>query len=174
MAAKRLFFGIGLAPQQTTHIQSWLSQHVKAKKAPTLSRNWHLTLAFLAQVDKAQEDDVIAFANRLMLPFFQLHFASTGYWSHNGIFYLQPDHINAALRSLAEPLREYGEKLGLYRNPYPFSPHITLFRGVKPMPLVDVPIEPFSLDVTHFHLYQSHSLDDGLHYTPVETFALNA
>ncbi|KZN63260.1 hypothetical protein N473_17685 [Pseudoalteromonas luteoviolacea CPMOR-1] len=174
MSGKRLFFGIGLEARQRAHIESWLTLHVTAKKAPTLSRNWHMTLAFLAQVDSEREDTLIRWARELVLPPFQLRFAESGYWSNNGIFYLQPDHINRSLGSLADPLREYGEQLGLYRNPYPFSPHITLFRGVKPVPHVDVPIEPFSLDVTHFHLYQSHTLDDGLHYTPIETFALSA
>ncbi|MBQ4839037.1 MULTISPECIES: RNA 2',3'-cyclic phosphodiesterase [Pseudoalteromonas] len=175
MATKRLFFGIGLAKSDALDIQSWLDQHVSANKAPTLMRNWHLTLAFLGQVDSRQEEVLVEFAETLAPPPFQLHFSQTGYWSHNGIFYLQPDHINAhQLLQLAEPLRHCAEQQGLYRNPHPFSPHITLFRSVKPTPQVHRPILPFSISVTQFHLYHSHSMADGLHYTPIHTFKLSA
>ncbi|MCF6440882.1 RNA 2',3'-cyclic phosphodiesterase [Pseudoalteromonas luteoviolacea] len=174
MIEKRLFFGIGLALEHTAHIQHWLDTSVIATKASTLPRNWHLTLAFLAQTDASAEEKVIEFAHSLVQPPFQLRFDSTGYWSHNGLFYLRPDHINEALCGIAEPLRSCGEALGLYRNSYPFAPHITLFRGLKAEPSVCAPLVPFTLDVTEFHLYHSHRLEDGLHYTPIHSFALSA
>ncbi|MCF2858463.1 RNA 2',3'-cyclic phosphodiesterase [Pseudoalteromonas sp. SMS1] len=173
MALKRLFFGLGLDAQAKAHISPWLNQSVSHAKPATLARNWHITLAFLAQVDESSTAALIDFARKLNLAPFELHFSHTGYWSHNGIFYLKPAP-SEALNRLATPLREISEQWQLYSNPYAFSPHITLFRGLKKAPEVQSPLAPWTLTVTEFHLYHSHTCQDGLHYTPIASFGLNA
>ncbi|OCQ19221.1 2'-5' RNA ligase [Pseudoalteromonas luteoviolacea] len=173
MATRRLFFGIGLDEQATSTIQQWLSRSVAHHQPPTLARNWHITLAFLAQVDTPTTDALIEFAEQLKGAPFELQFSQSGYWAHNGIFYLPPAPSDA-LGSLAAPLRALSEQWQLYTNPYPYSPHITLFRNHKPTPQVRAPMTPFTLTVTKFHLYHSHSSQDGLHYTPIASFGLSA
>ncbi|KZW99024.1 hypothetical protein JL49_20245 [Pseudoalteromonas luteoviolacea] len=173
MSTRRLFFGIGLDSPTTAVIQRWLDDSVEYHKAPTLSRNWHITLAFLAQVEASTTDALIEFAGQLNVAPFELHFAQSGYWAHNGIFYLSPSPCEA-LESLAAPLRDISEQWQLYTNPYAYLPHITLFRNHKPIPQVRASIEPFTLTVSNFHLYHSHALQDGLHYTPIASFGLSA
>ncbi|KZN57291.1 hypothetical protein N474_08810 [Pseudoalteromonas luteoviolacea CPMOR-2] len=173
MALKRLFFGIGLDTQSKSRITQWLNQSITHQKPATLARNWHITLAFLGQVDEPTTEALIQFAGELTLPPFELNFSQTGYWPQNGIFYLQPMPCEA-LNNLAAPLRKISKEWQLYSCPYRFSPHITLFRGHKGEPQVQAPVTPFTLSVREFHLYHSHALEDGLHYTPISSFELSA
>lgn len=171
--AKRLFFGIGLDQGVTEHLEVWLTNSVTAKKPHTKPSNWHLTLAFLPNVSAEQQAQLIEFARALKVTHFSLTFSETGYWAHNGIFYLKPDVIAPQLKALAEPLRSKGTELGIYDNPYEFSPHITLYRSHKPCPETDQAIVPCSLQVNQFHLYHSYRTEaDGLIYEPIETFDL--
>ena len=171
--AKRLFFGIGLDQRMTEHLEAWLANSVTAKKPHTKPSNWHLTLAFLPNVSAKQQAQLIEFARALQVARFSLTFSETGYWAHNGIFYLKPDVIAPQLTTLAEPLRNKGTELGIYDNPYGFSPHITLYRSHKPCPEVNQAIAPCSLQVNQFHLYHSYRTEaDGLIYEPIETFDL--
>ncbi len=170
---KRLFFGVGLDQGMTEHLETWLTHSVIAKKPHTKPSNWHLTLAFLPSVSAEQQVQLIEFACALKVTRFSLTFSETGYWAHNGIFYLKPDFIAPQLKALAEPLRNKGTELGIYDNPYGFSPHITLYRSHKPSPELNQAIAPCSLKVNQFHLYHSHRTEaDGLIYEPIETFNL--
>jgi 2'-5' RNA ligase len=173
--AKRLFFGIGLDDAAKEHIKTWLDNSVVGKKPHTKVQNWHLTLAFLPNVQPDQQNQLVEFARSLQVAPFSLKFSATGYWPHNGIFYLQPDSIPQSLSLLAEPLRDKGSELDIYHNPFSFAPHITLFRSHKPCPQVLKAITPFSLIVKQFHLYHSYRCEErGLVYEPIETFMLNA
>ncbi|MCG7536127.1 RNA 2',3'-cyclic phosphodiesterase [Pseudoalteromonas sp. OOF1S-7] len=173
--AKRLFFGIGLDEHSQAHIDAWLQAQIRARKAPTRRQNWHLTLAFLGQVEAPQEAELVTFARQLQVPAFSLNFAHTGYWAGNGIFYLRPEPVPLALRGLAEPLRALGAKLGLHCDRQPFAPHITLFRGHKGEPEVHAPVAPFTLQVKAFHLYHSYRCAaQGLIYRPLQSFHLPA
>ncbi|ALU43595.1 RNA 2',3'-cyclic phosphodiesterase [Pseudoalteromonas rubra] len=172
---KRLFFGIEVDKPSQAQIAAWLRTQVSASKAPTKPENWHLTLAFLGQVETQHDAELVAFARQLQVPEFTLTFAHIGYWSGKGIFYLHPESVPSQLRALAEPLRALGTELGLHCDRLPFSPHITLFRGHKPEPRVDAPMTPFTLSVTQFHLYHSYRCDtQGLIYQPIESFRLSA
>ncbi|TLX46001.1 RNA 2',3'-cyclic phosphodiesterase [Pseudoalteromonas phenolica] len=172
--SKRLFFGIGLDDVAKEHIKAWLDSSVVGKKPHTKVQNWHLTLAFLPNVQPDQQNQLVAFARSLQVAPFSLKFSETGYWPHNGIFYLQPDSIPKPLSMLAEPLRDKGSELDIYHNPFSFAPHITLFRSHKPCPEVAQTIPPFSLTVKQFHLYHSYQCKEyGLVYEPIETFLLN-
>ncbi|TMP34739.1 RNA 2',3'-cyclic phosphodiesterase [Pseudoalteromonas rubra] len=171
--ARRLFFGIRLDTHSQAHINAWLRTEVRARKAPTKMENWHLTLAFLGQVEASQETDMVAFARQLKVPTFTLNFARTGYWSGNGIFFLRPEPEPPQLSALAEPLRDMGAAQGLHCDRLPFAPHITLLRGHKGEPEVRSSITPFTLSVTQFHLYHSYRCDSrGLIYEPVQSFDL--
>lgn len=170
---ERLFFGIGLDCVAKNHIESWLKASVRAKKPSTPMRNWHLTLAFLPNVSPEQKRRLMTFAQQLQVSPFSLHFSEIGYWAHNGIFYLKPEYIPSELTALAEPLRAYGHTLGIYENPYTFSPHITLYRNHKPTPEVLETIEPLSITVDSFHLYHSYrNALQELVYQPVMSFRL--
>lgn len=172
--SKRLFFGIGLDISTRQHIEAWLAASVIANKPSTKASNWHLTLAFLPDVTPIQQQELSNFARTLNTQPFTLHFSETGYWAHNGIFYLKPEQLPAQLLALAEPLRNKGAEMGVYDNPYGFSPHITLYRNHKPIPQVQHKVPPFSIRVNEFFLYHSYRTEaDGLTYQPIEQFQLH-
>ncbi len=170
MTGKRLFFGLGLSSQAEQAIDDWLHTAVQSKRALVKKTNLHLTLAFLAEVDSEREHELVCFAEQIEFTPFSLTFSATGYWPHNGIFYLKPDESPEPLLSLANKLRDKGEALGLYHNQLPYSPHITLLRRAKPEPLVSRPFGPLTVRFDRFSLYHSHSTDEGLRYDPLKTF----
>ncbi|MFC0118574.1 RNA 2',3'-cyclic phosphodiesterase [Pseudoalteromonas xiamenensis] len=170
---RRLFFGIGLKNQAIEQISAWLMHSVHTSRPFTAPYNLHLTLAFYGMVKDDDAQALIENAAKLNVAPFSLTFEETAYWQHSGIFYLKPNSPPTALSALAEPLRDVGEKLNIYTNPHPFSPHITLCRGVKKQPEVVNPIEPLIVPVDRFHLYHSHRNEKGLIYEPIKTFLLN-
>ncbi|MFC3031705.1 RNA 2',3'-cyclic phosphodiesterase [Pseudoalteromonas fenneropenaei] len=170
MTVKRLFFGIGIDESGQQQIHDWLTHQVISRKRLLRPANLHLTLAFLAEVDEKLIPELIAFARTLDFTAFSLMFKDTGYWPHNGIFYLKPVEHPPALLDLANTLRDHASNLGLYQNPFGFAPHITLLRGEKPRPNVHADFPSLHQTIRSFHLYHSHRDERGLVYEPIATF----
>ena len=169
---KRLFFGLDFEKEDKYRIFKWLENSVDNKRKSVLEHNLHLTLAFLPNVTLDNEQKLIEFAKHLTLSPFQLQFEHTGYWQDTGIFYLKPNKVTTQLTELATSLRAEGERLGIYKNPHAFHPHITLKRNCKPQPRINKNITPFNVEFKQFKLFHSTRVNNQLRYLPMMEFPL--
>ena len=101
----------------------------------TRPEQWHLTLAFLAEVDDRTRGQLVErlgrVANRHPPP--ELSLAGGGrFGSH--VLWTRVDGDRAALRRLVEAVRAAARRCGLPSEQRPYRPHLTLARAGTPAP----------------------------------------
>ncbi len=170
--SKRLFFALGLDKYTKQQIDNWLSQSVTMTKAPTQSRNWHLTLLFLGETSNEIAAKLTTEVQYLSVKSFNLTIDDYDFWQHNGLFHLKPSVAPAELIDLAAQLRAIAQQYGIEDQHASYRPHITLGRGLKHSPKVDAAPTHHQLDVTEFALYHSTRDELGLVYHPIAQFSL--
>lgn len=169
---KRLFFGLDLPNDKKDLISNWLATNVSSSRKPVRKANLHLTLAFLPNVNTINKKKLVEFANQIIATPFKLRFSQTDYWQKTGIFFLKPNTTPKALSHLAHKLRDKGEALGIYNNPFAYHPHITLMRGCKQQPIEIKPLPPIEVSFTQFTLFHSTRIENTLCYRPIRSFSL--
>ncbi|MGI6239760.1 MAG: RNA 2',3'-cyclic phosphodiesterase [Christensenellales bacterium] len=172
----RLFVGIALNDEARDALRiatERMRKEVSGRYVPP--RLYHITLAFLGELDAGRLDDVRAAMDDAALGFLTTAVALSklGYFGkiENAILYCGVsgaqvlDRMAGALkRALTAHELTYDEK--------PFRAHITLARRVfATEALLDTPVDPVSFHVDGFMLFHSCRVDGELRYLPIHTSA---
>lgn len=135
-----------------------------AKKARIVkSDHVHLTLAFLGEIDREQVEQAKTVVNAIDEESFTLEFDTVSYFEPKKggrIFWIGPD-ANPALDRIHKTVRTNLLKDGFVLDERPFTPHVTLARGVfiekeeagdfkDAFETFDVPVPSVSLMVSTF------------------------
>lgn len=134
----------------------------------------HLTLAFIGDVARERVADLIAAGDRVHAAAFTLTLDRIAAWRHNRIVWAGAKAIPDALSDLFEQLTAAVAEAGFPLEPRKFAPHVTLLRNARadlPGGEIDPPIE---WRVRRFVLVESDRRDDGSHYDPLESWALDS
>lgn len=126
----------------------------KATRADTL----HITLAFLGDTPLDRLPALLALAQQVRAPAFDLGLDQLGYWRHNRIYWAGCSQVPPALVTLVAAL-----KAQLKAAQFPFDashrdfvPHVTLVRKLG-QPAVDVaPLSSLRWSCREFSLIRSH------------------
>ncbi len=141
----------------------------------TRPENYHLTLRFIGEVDRAGRDELESALSRLFVPAFSLSLEGLGHWESKG----KPRVLwagitpSSALDHLHQRVEAAVVAAGFSPERRRFKPHITLARlsgtsdaqlsewlGLNPLPRM----EPF--EVGTFTVYRSFLKKDGPVYRP--------
>ena len=164
----RLFFGLDPLADDKQAIDAWRQRVATADGRPVPPANFHLTLAFLGEVDERRLEALCDAVDALALPGAgELCLDRVGYWPRPGIFWLGPGAPQPALEALARDLGRAGQVVGARRERRRFVPHLTLYRScrVPPPAPAEAPALPFHYSgVT---LFESRPGRDGVRYEPV-------
>ena len=117
--------------------------------------NLHLTLLFLGDQPAAEFDRVIAAADRIESPPFELELDRFGWFSSARVVWLGGETV-AAGTALVERLAGAMHGLGLDFDQRPWSPHVTLYRRVRDRPRLPHP-PPLLWPARDFALIESKS-----------------
>lgn len=173
----RLFFALDISSTVKEHIAKWRESHVKLDAKPIKKENFHITLAFLGEVDLKQQAHLIENSHH----YWQQHFYNnnqpfTLFIQHLDLFkkpqvlYLAFDSFPNRLIRLAEFLKKAAQQQGIEQEERSYLPHISIYRKAKVAPL-EIALN-LTLDCTSFSLYHSQSTANGVTYTPVKTWSL--
>ncbi len=171
----RLFIGIDLTKAMKSElfkIGSTLKTHTQGNL--TRLDNYHLTLAFLGKLDTTQTDQLIACLNTLAYPNFTMSCSELSYFQKGESYiYFMGIQTNSALKGLYEAVIEAISPIHLSIHGH-FQPHITLIRQGKsfPMHVLNIPSPQEIIHVSQVTLFQSHTLDQELTYTPLHRVVL--
>jgi 2'-5' RNA ligase len=168
---KRLFFALwpdAATRQLCQQITNSLSKH----GSPVNAMNFHVTLAFLGQVDSQQQIALTQAASRIQFTAMKLSFNRLSYWKKPGIVCLSTDHPDPATSDLAEQLAQIGRLNGLQMDERPFQPHVTLLRKAHSLPRLD--FEPIHWQAKRFCLVESYSKPAGVEYRVLEQWRHDA
>ena len=171
----RLFIGIDL-PQS---MKSYLYNVSKTIEPHTNGRvtslyNYHLTLAFLGELDDNATEQLKSLMNQINFKSFQMHLSDIDYFQKGErcIYYMGIEP-NPPLKSLYQKVLEIIASLNISLHGK-FSPHITLIRQGRSFPVHALNLLKTDeiIDVGTITLFLSHSVNDELTYTPIHVVKL--
>ncbi len=169
-ASQRLFFGLwpGEPLRHAIHtaVQPWLSR-LAARPVPV--DNYHLTLAYLGDVEPSRVPAIEQAAATVDWRPFDLVLNRPGHWRRAGVVWLAPADVPPALAALADGLWHVLEPLGFARDTRTFAPHLTLARKLRRRP-PPATIEPLHWLVDRFALFESCAVPGGVEYRVVKWF----
>jgi 2'-5' RNA ligase len=111
---------------------------------------FHLTLAFLGEIDKAQADAAMQAASSVVAAPFDLVFDTVGHFARAGVAWLGPHELCSGLAQLKAELDRELLRFGLPVESGAYTPHLTCLRGVRDAPdalpfRIDWPVAEFVL-----------------------------
>lgn len=175
----RVFLGIEPSPDERRAIADWRDRHAPAAGRPVPAGNFHVTLAFLGELDQARidtlcervDDEALALSPSFSPPP-PLHLDQVAYRAKLGIYWLGGRETPPALETLARRLQQIGTRLGAKRDKYPFTPHVSLYRGCDlPPGAPDLPPD-FHLLCDNITLFESRRAQRGASYQALEQWPL--
>ena len=167
----RLFFGLGLSAHEAIALANWRERcaHCDGRAVPMA--NFHLTLAFLGELQPRRLDDLLAAADRVLdgdsNPDYGMVIDQVGYWSRPGIYWAGPSAWPAALGELATALRGLTVQFGAKRDRAAFQPHVTLFRRCQSAPPAPAAAPTIALAPASVSLFESRRGREGVSYHPL-------
>lgn len=177
----RCFIGLDLPVNTKLALESWRKKalpEVKERaqtKRPAKSNtpaepvavptaNFHITLAFLGQVDARQHEALLNEMEQVKGSPFSLTLDSTALWEGPKILLAAPGEPDDALMDLARQVRKAARAAGVQVDGRPYRPHVTMVRKATdalPPPLFAPDIHA---DFSQFHLFESFSNAQGVRY----------
>ncbi|WP_460045034.1 RNA 2',3'-cyclic phosphodiesterase [Pseudomonas sp. S2_H01] len=154
----RLFFALTCSPALRKMISQWRASLSLRVGRPVPATNFHLTLLFLGDVNKAQIADICAAASKIKVPGKPLTLAldRLDVWRKSKALVLTPDDAPPELMRLSYALDQAMLKFADDKGAKEFRPHLTLSRDYQSaVPEAGSPPE-FFLRADRFGLYRSH------------------
>ena len=133
--------------------------------------NYHLTLAFMAQVSDRQWERLEMNASTLQFDAFNLQLDCVGHWPHAQVAWLGCQHPPQGLLDLVGGLKQMLQQVGLPVEQRPYQPHISLRRKVREWP-ADQSVATIEWPVREYVLSRSIIQPDGPHYQVIGRWPL--
>jgi 2'-5' RNA ligase len=141
----------------------------KGKRVPP--ENFHITLAFLGNVDRPILQCAIDAAGSIRGEPFEIRLDSLDWWKRPKIIWLGATSIPSRLTALESSLSESLTQCGYKRDHPTYRPHLTLFRKAGGPPGSD-PIQAVDWRIESFSLIESVTHPDGVQYREIQRWAL--
>lgn len=170
----RAFFAFKPPPKICLAMESWRRLNWPLLERPVPVANYHVTLAFLGDINEPQLEALIDKASAVELPGFKLTLDTTGFWSKTGILWLGPSAPPPALNQLAQALGGIARSCQIPVARSEFKPHLTLARRVHPAPVAPLQVPEFSCACSSFALYESSQGKHGVSYHSVAEWSLDS
>jgi len=140
---------------------------------PVQPANFHITLAFLGNLDADGERQARQAADSLDAEPFELQLDRLGFWPEPGMLWVGSTQVPVAVQTLAAELVKALRMRGLEPDPQPFIPHLTLARKVvQPGQLGE--LRPLHWQVQEFALLRSLTHAHGSKYQPLAFWPLGS
>jgi 2'-5' RNA ligase len=170
VSSARLFFALWPDSAVRAVLQaSCQAVTVSCGGRPVPSRNYHLTLAFLGQVDSADLAGIRAAAAQVHMPALTLVLDRVGYFPGPRILWVGPTEVPPALTGLVADLWQALASVGLRPPARAFNPHLSLCRN-SPAPPAQIAVPPVRWRVRGFALIRSVTASAGAEYSVDQCF----
>ena len=172
----RVFFGLDPSGNCKRRIEDWRDRFVQADGRPVPAANFHITLAFVGDIDYGPLerlcDAVDTWMTRAQPTSCEVTLDRVGYFAGPAIFWVGPTHIPDTLRALAQALQQRALSAGARRDTHEWVPHVTLYRRCVLPPPVPLTNPDFTLAFDHMTLFESRAGNSGVRYTPLAEWEL--
>ncbi len=184
----RSFIGLDLSLQEKLALSGWRERALPAvvlrktgaivapgQKAPPAAvppENYHLTLAFLGDINQRQHESLLHALDDIAAEPFSVTLNTTGVWDGPKILYAGPDEPCPPLMQLAKCVRKAAREAGIPLENREYKPHVTVVRKAgsdQPAPLLPPDIK---LQFCDFHFFESVSTPSGVRYPVRHSWSL--
>ena len=138
-----------------------------------LTRNIHLTLVFLGDIDRERLAQLEALAARVTSARFDLDVDRVEYWRHNRIVWAGVERCPEPLHELVKRLELGLSSAGLRFDKRAYAPHITLLRNARRAP-ANATMRTIAWPVARFALVESVRREKGRAYEVLKEWPLTA
>ena len=152
-------------------LAAWRDRSIQCDGRPVPIANFHMTLAFLGDLQPARLDPLLDAADRQLEAQMSSDRSMTidqvGYWPKPGIYWAGPSAWPDAVSQLADALRGLVVQFGARRERTAFQPHITLFRRCQTPPAAPSVAPAIELAAGSVALFESRQGREGVSYQPL-------
>ncbi len=170
---KRLFFALWPDDETRQKIIQFDELLTDAKLRKVRSKNLHITLVFLGNIEREQEEKIVAATNMVKASAVEIKFDQLTLWKQKrGILSLTSSCQPQCLTDLVKQLQEIALAQGVALESRPYTAHITLARNLKALPELEV-IPPIDWHAVSFVLVHSVSTEQGVDYQVINRWPLS-
>ncbi|WP_026376876.1 RNA 2',3'-cyclic phosphodiesterase [Aestuariibacter salexigens] len=168
----RAFIGLDISAPQKLAIDAWRQKALPALPKAVPAANFHITLAFLGNIDARQQETLISNLDSLIEKTFSLELDITGWFKKPQVLWIGCEHIPEQLAKLAASTASAARASSIQVRTDTYTPHVTLAHKVK-----EPPAALFTPSVQchfgQFHLFESLSTAHGVTYPIRHTWPLS-
>lgn len=171
----RCFYGLRPAIKDRKFIQQWRNNYLHDAGKPVIIDNFHITLAFLANINEQQLHNLLKQSDKIQCPPIDITLNTLGYWAKPKVLYLGTNHCSSALLQLAQYCAELATHNNIAIEQRPYIPHLTLSRKATKLPYLGDTAKQhcdFNLHFHSFNLYLSTSTPTGVVYQVLKSWSL--
>ena len=168
----RAFLSLTPDAHSAVAIHQWSSLCWPAINKSVPVQNYHLTLAFLGDVDASQLSRIKALFAELNHSVVELTLNQVGYWPDTTTLWLGPEHTPESLLSLVASCKTIANRAGVRVDSRRYKPHLTLARKTSTPPAHPLIDPDFQIRFESLELYQSIMDRNGVRYVELESQVL--
>jgi len=168
MSTKRVFFGLWPDNRQRDRLRDVINSVAKTVEGRAVDRrNWHITLAFIGDVEAHQIAALQERAAGIPVPPFRLGFDRLEYWARPKIACLVAPTVPTELQELVLALNGVLEASGIVPEDRTYRPHITVSRNARPFATERLAQRTMT-EWSSIELIESMTVPGGVSYAPLK------
>jgi 2'-5' RNA ligase len=130
---------------------------------PVRTDHFHITLAFLGQVESRRSNELLKLAGQLDFPVCELVLDTLGQFRRAGVAWLGCSDVPEALQGFQAGLGESVRAHGFTLDQRPWTPHLTLYRDLR-KGFATIDFEGIRWRPKRYCLMRSKQGRDGVYY----------
>ncbi len=167
MTTKRVFFALWPDHRQRDRLRDVINSVARNVEGRAVERrNWHITLAFLGDIDEAQIPKLKERAGQIETESFRLSFDRLEYWARPKVACLVTPTVPGELERLVSSLNSLMQDFGVIAEDRTYRPHITVSRSARAF-VTERLTQRATTEWSNFKLIESVSSPGGVSYIPL-------
>ena len=167
MNKKRIFFALWPDNRQRERLRDLLGPTIKELEGRAVDRrDWHVTLAFIGDLDVGFIPGLIEKAREITCEPFRLRLDRVEYWPRPKIATVVPPRVPADMEDLVSRLNSLMMDVGVAPADRVYRPHITVVRHARPFEPIRLP-HSAEIEWSGFELLESVSEHGRSWYRPL-------
>ena len=168
MSTKRVFFGLWPDPRQRDRLRDVINSVARNVEGRAVDRrNWHITLAFVGDVEERRIPELHERAGLIKMEPFRLSFDRLEHWTRPKVACLVTPTVPADLQNLVSSLNSLMQDVGVIPEDRTYRPHITVSRNARAFTTLRLS-QRETTEWSEFELIESVSGPGGVSYTPLK------
>jgi 2'-5' RNA ligase len=168
MSSKRVFFALWPDHRQRDRLRDTINSVARDVEGRIVDRrNWHITLAFVGDIEERLIPELQQRASQIKVQPFHLSFDRLEYWARPRVACLVAATVPTELQQLVTALHAAMQEVGVIPEDRTYRPHITVARNARTFTTERLAQRATS-EWSEFTLMESVSGPGGVSYVPLK------